>query len=527
MKKLFICALVVGMFTACSQEETLSTQAPMQISFDGAFVENATRAADPSITTANIGKFSVWAYVDNASGTTGQVFNDVTVTKSDNAWTYSPLQYWAPNNDYHFFALATNKATDYKNKVAHATLKTEGIGEISFTNEDGTEDLLYATQTAKTEAAITTEPAPVKFTFDHLLSKVKFSFKNGFSTGYSTIKVTNIKMTVPGQGTIALNEQFAEKGDYEWTLGNGATAILDFGTMSNSAAIEEGQLGESDNERLTIPAAAAQEYTVTFDAELFQDGASVLTSKKAVNISGCELLSGHAYNFVATLDPTNIGENPLFPIVFEAEVEEWIEPNEYDGGIVTTENLLTTELEISGTYDGGGKTLYASSDRAADQNGILVPQPNTTISNVTIDGQNGSTVSGQGYRGIYIQQGGNYIIENVTIKNVTYAINVSTTEAVSLTVKNSTLEGWTSFGNSTTATFEKVRFECGEYGNFKPYSNVILTDCSFENGFMIDFTAIGSDKITFKNCTYNGTLLTEENFDTVAKVDGTPSVIFE
>lgn len=526
MKKLFICALVVGMFTACSQEETLSTQAPMQISFDGAFVENATRAADPSITTANIGKFSVWAYVDNASGTTGQVFNDVTVTKSGNAWTYSPLQYWAPNNDYHFFALATNKATDYKNEVAHATLKTEGIGEISFTNENGTEDLLYATQTAKTEAAITTEPAPVKFTFDHLLSKVKFSFKNGFSTGYSTIKVTNIKMTVPGQGTIALNEQFAEKGDYEWTLGNGATAILDFGTMSNSAAIEEGQLGESDNERLTIPAAAAQEYTVTFDAELFQDGASVLTSKKAVNISGCELLSGHAYNFVATLDPTNIGENPLFPIVFEAEVEEWIEPNEYDGGVVTTENLLTESVSITSNYDGNGETKYAAADRANNENGIFEPKGTVTISNVTIDGQNGETVTGQGYRGVYIKAGGDYTLDNVIIKNVTYAINVNTTQVVKLTVKNSTLEGWTSYGTSTTASFENVKFECGAYANFKPYSSVTLTDCSFEEGFMIDFTSIGTGVVTLKNCTYNGTVLTAENFLAVAKYDGTPNVAF-
>lgn len=526
MKKLFICALAVGMFTACSQEETLSTQAPMQISFDGAFVNNATRAADPSITNDGenaIKNFSVWAYVDNASGTTGQVFNDVTVTKTGDAWTYSPLQYWVPSNNYYFFAFATNKTTDYKGEVADETLKTNGIGEISFTNVDGTEDLLYATQTAKTGASITTAPAPVKFEFDHLLSKVKFSFVNGFTTGYSTIKVTNIKMTVPGQGTIALNEQ----GDYNWGLGNGATATLDFGTMSNSAAITEGNKGESDNERLTIPAAATQEYTVTFDAELFQDGASILTSKKAVKITDCELKPGYAYNFVATLDPTNIGENPLFPIVFDAVVDEWVEPNEYDGAVVKTENLLTESVSITSDYNGNGETKYAAADRANNENGILEPEGTLTISNVTIDGQNGSTVTGQGYRGIYIKKGGDYTLDNVIIKNVTYAINVNTTQTVKLTVKNSTLEGWTSYGTSTTASFENVKFECGAYANFKPYSSVTLTNCSFEEGFMIDFTSIGTGVVTLKNCTYNGTVLTAENFATLAKVDGTPNVAFE
>ena len=95
-----------------------------------------------------------------------------------------------------------------------------------------------------------------------------------------------------------------------------------------------------------------------------------------------------------------------------------------------------------------------------------------------------------------------------------------------MTVKNSTLEGWTSFGNSTTASFEKVKFECGKFANFKPYTSVTLTDCSFEEGFMIDFTSL-TGTITLKNCTYNGTVLTAENFATVvSKIDGTPSVAF-
>ena len=103
MKKLFVCALAASMFTACSQDETISQQSPMQISFDGAFVENATRAADPSTTTGSIEAFDVWAFMDK---TTGQVFVDEDVTKGEGGWSYKNIQYWLSNHTYYFGALA-------------------------------------------------------------------------------------------------------------------------------------------------------------------------------------------------------------------------------------------------------------------------------------------------------------------------------------------------------------------------------------------------------------------------------------
>ena len=355
MKKLFICALAVGMFTACSQDETISQQSPMQISFDGAFVENATRAAeDPSITTASIKNFSVWGYVKNANGT-GQVFNDVTVTKTGNAWTYSPLQYWTPSNEYHFFALTTNKDTDYKGQVTDQDLAESGIGEIKFTITDGNEDLLYATATAETPGTIKEAPAPVKFVFDHLLSKVKFTFKNGFATGYSTIKVTDIKMTVPAVGTIALNEQ----GTYEWkTAGetaeisedNNGSITLGYGNIEKGNSIAESAKGESDNERLVIPADETQSYNVTFDVELFQDNVSVYkVNDQAVTISNYALQPGYAYNFIATLDPTNIGGDGLHPIEFEAVVEDWVE----NGLGILGHKDVTNEAELVAAIEEG------------------------------------------------------------------------------------------------------------------------------------------------------------------------------
>lgn len=147
MKKVLLSVLAVGMLTACSQDETVDMQAPSQIAFAGAFVNNVTRAAaegaaDPSTTTANIDQFNVWGYVNNSTGT---VFNNVPVTKSGNAWTYSPLQYWTPGNTYRFFALTPNNEYVGQLKAEDGAYEN-GLGKITFINHSGTEDLLYASK---------------------------------------------------------------------------------------------------------------------------------------------------------------------------------------------------------------------------------------------------------------------------------------------------------------------------------------------------------------------------------------------
>jgi hypothetical protein len=176
-------------------------------------------------------------------------------------------------------------------------------------------------------------------------------------------------------------------------------------------------------------------------------------------------------------------------------------------------------LSPANLSDAAGKNVKIDMvvTEAPVSNGLV--QNVNNVENMTIDGGNLKTTDGKGLRGIYITKGGEYNVNNVVVKNVTYAINVNTTEDVTLNVANSTLEGWTSYGTSTTATFNKVNFECGEYANFKPYSSTVLTDCNFEAGFQIDFTSL-SGVLTFNNCKYNGEVLTAENFASLVNIDG-------
>ena len=196
MKKLLVVALAAFAMLACVNEEVTELPQGDAISFESAFIDNATRAAeDPSITTATLNGFKVWGFVKAYNGV---IFDGVEVEKTGGVWGYEGTQYWVPNNNYYFAALAPMNgswvlADDDKAIGDDAKL---GLGTITFTNNNGTEDLLYAKEMMLSKGL--NEPnGAVKFQFQHLLSKVKFTFKNGFPTETASIKVTNVKMAVP------------------------------------------------------------------------------------------------------------------------------------------------------------------------------------------------------------------------------------------------------------------------------------------------------------------------------------------
>ena len=376
MKKIMICALAVGMFTACSQEETLSTQAPLQISFANAYVNNATRAAiDPSFSingangTTKLVGFDVWGFMDETSGV---VFNGEDVTGGDGAWTYSNTQYWAPNHTYYFGALAPMNSKNIGYNSTDGSAGKFGLGNVHFVNENGTEDLIYAAATKTTPAEITSDPGAVKLEFNHLLSKVKFSFTNGFNNDNAFITVKNIRMTAPKEATINLNQEnwwSSNEDGKGWALwGQSPDITLDFGDME-TPKVAEGKSSESTYERFTFPAKGTREYIVTFDVELYMGDQLAYSNNLMTKISGAELFMGKAYNFHAEINADNIvpGDDPnakLYPIEFTATVKDWDNNNGdeyvYDGEDIKTYTAIATEKELAAAAAAGGKFTLAS-----------------------------------------------------------------------------------------------------------------------------------------------------------------------
>ena len=400
MRKLLIAILATGAMVSCSMDETVETKSPAAISFADSFVEGVTRANDPSTTTANITEFSVWSYMNAVDG---YVFNDETVTKSGDKWTYANLQYWMPGNKYAFAAFAGDRSNDQVVGLPEA-MAEESLSEITFKNVEGTNDILFAEAVVENAAE---NQAPVKFQFDHLLSKVKFTFKNGFANQNNYLVVKNIKMVVPYTGTVLLDQD----QEYDWADQAGETT-LDFGHMAEAAKVAIGKGASSDNERLTIPAAAdeVKEYTVTFDVELYNGEQCGLERAMEVKISELELKPGRAYNFVATINQENLDLNV---IEFTCEVDEW-EEQDIDGGAVEEEVTFVTSIaELQAILDAatGNTSVVLGADLTGE---VTVPEVANSV--IAING-NGHKFDGCFFiNGKSTYAGATTIFENINFE---------------------------------------------------------------------------------------------------------------
>ena len=326
MKKLIVSVLAIAGLVACMNDEVVRVQNGGAIAFENTFVQNATRANDPSTTTDNIQEFSVWAYMDAVGGV---VFDDELVSRNGDAWTYNEIQYWMPGHNYYFAAFAGDRTAI---ETLPATMEANGLGVVKFTNVDGTNDILYS-EAVVTDAAVNQDA--VALTFKHLLSKVKFTFKNGFQNDNNFVVVKDITMNVAETAKVDLSAD-----ELPWTDLAG-TKTLEFGHMNNAEKLAIGASKSSDNERLTIPAGADYEYTINFVVEVYNGDARGLVKDMEVKLTGLELVAGHAYNLMATINQENLNLNK---IEFLVEVDEWID-QDVDCGTVRDEIRLVSTID--------------------------------------------------------------------------------------------------------------------------------------------------------------------------------------
>ena len=347
MKKLFVSVLAIAGLVACNNEETLFQQGPAAIEFEASHVEKATRV-DPSITTETLAGFDVWAYMDSKEG---KVLFGEDVTKNGGKWGYADTQYWMPGHHYSFTAIAPMNSGNWNYAYEADT--------IAFANVDGTEDLLLALAEADTDAnnAVDYDYETVKLTFDHLLSKTKFTFKNGFTSEFVTVEVKDVKMTADAKdATYNVNTR-------AWGESAGEV-VLAYGNVPVMAA---GVKNEATDERLTIPA-AEKVYTVEFDIYVYQgENAGIEKFHKTSTIENVVLEQGKAYNFVATISPETLG---LDEIEFEVvEVNEWIYAGEDAGEI--------EEAELKAALQLGGEVVLAKD--------YVITSPLYVTENVTLN----------------------------------------------------------------------------------------------------------------------------------------------
>ena len=525
MKKLLVSVLAIAGLVACNNEQTLVQKGNAPMEFAGAYVENATRAnvaVDPSTTTSSLTAFDVWGFMDKPSGV---VFKGEDVTGKKGNFTYTNTQYWLPEHDYYFAALAPMNSANWDLDTAKAN--EFGAGVVSFENKKGTEDLLYAAaHVSTTGMQVGDSMDAVKFQFHHLLSKVKFTFTNGFANDNAYIDVKAVKMVVPAEASINLaQEDWWSTNKWENYAG---TTTLEFGDAC--AKTKPGVKQETANERLTIPAEATQSYDIEFVVALYFGDVLAFENTLTAKVEGVALEIGKSYNFKATIDASNISEDgkELQPIVFDVdEVVDWVEAGEQAGIIkgavenmtLFTDVKATERVVVSELLDGAGHTLYADKSVnyvIANTARLIEAVAGSTIQNLTIDGLNYVDAEGYGIRGIYTTGKGDVEVKNVNIKNCIYSINANNDGKIS--VVNSTLQGWNSYSSKTAAYFENVKFVDGvDYHNFRPYYNTVVKNCDFAKGVVIDLSCmVEGATIKFEGCTYNGQPLTSANLTDAA-----------
>ena len=324
MKKLFTLALAFAALASCSKVESLETAAD-RIAFGDAFVEVKTRAAvDPSTTTATINAFDVWAFMNEPAGT---VFAGERVTKSsEGVWTYNSLQYWVPSSSYYFYAVSP--VGDSNISVNVDEINKTGIGEISFTNADGSCDLLYAAKNVNTDSVISDNPEKVKLQFAHLLSKLKFTFVNEFTNANAHLAVKGVKISdAPGAGSIALNVAAPA-----WQNTVDQYTVLAFGDVNSGNPFDITLSEEAAVERLTIPADNTRRYTIEFDLELYYGTELAFTSHKVGMLEDQAFAIGKQYNIIVRIGAENFSDEALKPIEFDVIVDEWVD-GEFNGTI--------------------------------------------------------------------------------------------------------------------------------------------------------------------------------------------------
>lgn len=324
MKKIFLIGLTAAaMMASCSNDETVEMAQQKAISFSNAFVNNGTRSVhDPSFTTLTLKDFAVYGFTQS-----GQIFNGEKVSgTTSTGWSYDNVQYWVPGNTYTFGAIAPYSVAGNVSNVKLPTGAAKVGMEVAFTNTDADQvDLLHAAP-AQITGVTPTYTTPVSMTFNHQLSKVKFSFQNSVGVGYN-VKVSNVKITDAfKEGTLTV----AATGN-TWGGQTNKNLELNFGNVVADASTTEASFIanaatlESYNEKLMIPMDATATYTVTFTAELYKGGVLLGIYNHTVEIKNVEFKLGYCYNFKASLTHKNItGPDELNPIVFNVTgIENW------------------------------------------------------------------------------------------------------------------------------------------------------------------------------------------------------------
>lgn len=539
MKKIFIAMMAVAAFAACSTEEQIAAPKGDAIAFGDAFVDNATKAIDGTFANNGTGvneltQFDVYGIVENAAGSVANIFCAEPVSKNGSVWTYDPnkTQYWVAGNSYSFAAV--------KNGVV-AVNDYDMPATIAY-DVESQDDVLYAEVNNVNYAG---NVQPVKFTFNHLLSKVKFTVKNQMQYGNgNSYKVKNVRIVdAVKTATYTVGGTWgAHASAYELKFGD----IVTVGANQVEGALKMLQdgVGESNYERLLIPQVNAS-LSIKVDVKYYiadkaNPGTDVLNDSYTKEVvANLTLEAGKAYNFILTLG------NPGEPITFAVEdIVDWDEENVIAGEPVGTVAEFAAAIAKGGSYQLTSNLTLSEPLTIAEGTQLNLNLKGNTLTVENSDFINEGTLVMQDgvVSGVNTQSGrraltnkGNLSLENVTLNQVytpggaalindgasaVATLNDVTIQAENMAISNKngatmTINGGTYVGNGTGASYSV----CNQFG-----STLTVNGGSFYGGHGVVASSEAS-VATLNAGTYHCTATYTGNSDWVLYANGNGSVV--
>ena len=272
MKKLFYLLPLLALFVACRQEDPVGESARIVFANQ---VEELTRA-DNTLTTANLANFDVWAHNDN-----GVVFDGTRVEKQGDLWVSAVEKMWEEKQGYYFHAFAPSGAVSNVGEYPNAE-RARGLGDFAYTNA-GDKDLIYAYATRLQGSLLKINADPVQLEFEHLLSRVGFTFKNNLSEG--NITITDVQITEAAKSA-ELNCGDVDMVNWVWYATS--TGSYSFG---GTTAIAKGATASVADVQFLFPA-TTRNYDISYSIAYESDAAE----ERTATISDVNLVMGKSYN---------------------------------------------------------------------------------------------------------------------------------------------------------------------------------------------------------------------------------------
>ena len=412
------------------------------------------------------------------------------------------------------FAWFTDTASTGVNKIQAGTLDVQLLDEQGNTREGQTLSWKKAADGAN--QAVLWEPG---CTYELQPIVIK-------NAGNLALKY---KIVISGiQGDAALNNAI------EWTITNTSTVTA----LDADHALAA---GASD--------------TLTIKGHMRKDAGNEYQGKSIDGIGITVVATQYTYESDSNNNQYDV--NAEYPVISNADFADAIE-NADAGSVVDlasgTFQLPSNSIPAGVTITGAGKensvlqvnnssitsndvtikNIAIKGSGASGTSGSLnISGNNTTIENVNYKGQagkiaiavsTGDSNSGtvikdtkitNAFRGIqFWRLSGNSVIDNCVLDISGYTFNIDAVAPNStLTVKDSTLNGWTSYTSGIElVTFDNCKFGLHTYEYLRPYSNTVLTDCEFTSaGYQLNAGGSDAYTITLNNCTKNGTAITAGN----------------